>query len=355
MNKALLWTARVGCTIVCFGLASSLLHATPISGLTVARSPDGQSLIAAGSNRVFYRVDPQTLEVGERVWNGLSITAMAFDRSGSVLAVTDGGMGGYVTMFDVATLSKKKELTGLEQVAFCTPADLLAGVDGNRRDPTTLKVAKLGDGSVVMTATLQPKRPVAAVGLDLEGSMVAVLYEGQNDATEEKSTPAPALKGLERVMAQQQMDGRTSDVAFFRIPSGEKIAEHKVYFTSSGTASAAIVDGRLVVVTYQNQNAAIGQDGAVEMFACENSFNYGIGFSSDHKLIMTGGLADMSLTSTQDWSSKKIGVSKKLPSWPEYFKGFAAGSEGVCFGASDGYRLFVIQRDGSVALEKPVF
>ncbi|OPZ68753.1 MAG: hypothetical protein BWY82_02454 [Verrucomicrobia bacterium ADurb.Bin474] len=91
------------------------------------------------------------------------------------------------------------------------------------------------------------------------------------------------------------------------------------------------------------------------MFACENSFNYGIGFSSDHKLIMTGGLADMSLTSTQDWSSKKFGVSKKLPSWPEYFKGFAAGSEGVCFGASDGYRLFVIQRDGSVALEKPVF
>ena len=324
MNKALLWTARVGCTIVCVGLASSLLHATPISGLTVARSPDGQALIAAGSNRVFYRVDPQTLDVGERVWNGLSITAMAFDRSGSVLAVTDGGMGGFVTMFDVGTLSKKKELTGLEQVAFCTAADLLAGVDGNRRDPTTLKVAKLGDGTVVMTAALQPKRPVAAVGLDLEGSMVAVLYEGQNDAAEEKSTPAPALKGLERVMAQQQMDGRTSDVAFFRIPSGEKIAEHKVYFSASGTASAAMVDGRLVVVTYQNQNAAIGQDGAVEMFACEDSFNYGIGFSSDHKLILTGGLADMSLPSTQT-GRREFGVDHKLSFLEGVFKGWAEG------------------------------
>ena len=355
MKTSLRTTVRLACALVSIGLASSVLNATPIAGLTVARSPDGQALISAGSNRVFYRLDPQTLDVRERVWNGLSITSMAFDRSGTVLAVTDGGMGGFVTMYDAATLAKKTELKGLEQVAFCTAADLLAGVDGNRRDPTTLKVMKMGDGSAVMSVALQPKRPVAAVGLDLEGTMVAVLYEGQNDVAEEKSTPTPALKGLERVKAQQEMDGRTADVAFFRIPSGEKIAEHKVYYTPSGTASAAIVEGRLVVVTYTNQNAAIGQDGAVEMFACETSYNYGIGFSSDHQLILTGGLADMALTSTRDWSSKKLGVSKRLPSWPEYFKGFAAGSEGVCYGASDGYRVFILERDGSVVLEKPVF
>jgi WD40 repeat protein len=334
-------------------LVSTSLHATPIDGLTVALSPDNGTLIAAGSNRAFLRMDPATLEVKERVWNGLSITRMAFSKDGAVLAATDGD--GTVTLFDAKTLQRKTDVKNCEIAAFSTKADLFAGIEGNRRDNTTLHIYGLGDGASKMKVKITPKIPVTAVALDLEGKLAAVLYEGQNDASEAKSTPDAAVKGFDRTIAQQKADGRTSLVEFYEVPTGKKIASHTLFYSCSGTASAAVLDGKMIVVNYQNQNAAIGQDGSVKMFECANSFNYGIAFSTDYSTILTGGLANLSLTTTSDLVSKGFSVKERLPSWPEYFKGFAGNAEGVLFGASDGYRVFAIDRNASIKLEKPAF
>ena len=334
-------------------LFATSLEATPLNGLTVAVSPDNGTLIAAGSNRAFLRMDPATLEVKERVWNGLSIVQMAFSKDGSVLAATDGD--GIVTLFDAKTLQRKTEVKNCEIAAFSTKADIFAGIEGNRRDNTTLHIYGLGDGVSKMKAKITPKMPVTAVALDLEGKLAAVLYEGKNDAAEAKSTPDAAVKGFDRTIAQQKGDGRTALVEFYEVPSGKKIASHTLFYSCSGTASAVILDGKMIVVNYQNQNAVIGQDGSVKMFECANSYNYGIAFSADYSVILTGGLANLSLTTTSDLVSKGFTVKERLPSWPEYFKGFAGNAEGVLFGATDGYRVFAIDRNASIKLEKPAF
>ena len=84
--------------IMLASVITTSLHGTPLNGLTVALSPNNKTLVAAGSNRAFLRMDPATLEVKDRVWNGLSITQMAFNKDGTVLAATDGD--GMVTLFD---------------------------------------------------------------------------------------------------------------------------------------------------------------------------------------------------------------------------------------------------------------
>lgn len=337
------------------GLLATGLPATAESGLTVAVSLDNSQVVAAGANRAFLRLDPATLEVKERVWNGLAITQLAFSKDGSVLAAADAGMGGIITLFDSKTLERKTDVRNCDVATFGTKADVFAGIQGNRSDPTTLHVYGLSDGASKMKAPILAKRAVVAVGLNVEGTLAAVLYEGRTDPAEAKTTPDAALKGFERTIAQQKGDGYTSIVEFYEVPSGKKVAEKPLFYNCNGTAAAVVIDGKMLVVNYGNQNASIGQDGAVTMFECANSYNYGIGFSSDHQLILTGGLANMAVTPTADLVSKEFTVKERLPSFPEYFRGFSGNTDGKIFGASDGYRVFGINRNASVILEKPVF
>jgi hypothetical protein len=216
-------------------------------------------------------------------------------------------------------------------------------------------VYNFGDGSQIVKAPITPKRPVVAVGMNREGTLAAVLYDGQNDPAEVKATPETSLRGLDRVVAQQKGDGRTAWVEFVEIPSGKRMAGHALFYVSSGTARAVVQDGVLVVVNYSNQNAAIGQDGSVRMFQCETSYNYGIGFSDDFATILTGGLAQLAVTATGDGTSRSYNVRERLPSWPEYFKGFTGHGDGPFYGATDGYRVLQFDRGGNIRLERPVY
>lgn len=329
--------------------------ATPLGGLTVALSPDGKTLIASGSNRAFLRMEPKTLEVTERVWHGLSITGMAFSRDGQTLAVTDAGSGGFVTLFDASTLERKTDVRRCEVVSFSMQADLFAGIEGNRGVSPVLHVYGLGDGVSRMRVSLSPRRTVVSTALDLEGKIVALLYEGQDDPSEEKIAPDASLRGLDRVVAQQQGDGKTSLVEFYKIATGEQVASPTICFSLGRASSAVIHEGAMIVVSYQNLNAVIGQDGAVTMFLCANSFNYGIGFTTDHRMIMTGGMGRLSLTSVEDLVSRDFSVREKLPSWPEYFRGFAGHAVGTLYGATDGFRVISINRNASILSEQPAF
>ena len=337
------------------GYLATSFQVTADSGLTVAVSPDNSKLVAAGSNRAFLRLDPATLEVKERVWNGLAITKMAFSKDGSVLAAADAGMGGMITLFDSKTLERKTDVKNCDVATFGPAADLFAGIEGNRSDPTTLHVYGLSDGVSKMKTPILAKRAVVAVGLNLKGTLAAVLYDGKTDPAEEKKTPDATLKGFERTIAQQKGDGYTSIVEFYEVPSGKKVAEKPLFYNCNGTAEAIILGDKMLVVNYGNQNALIGQDGSVTMFECANSYNYGMGFTADHQLILTGGLANMAVTTTADLVSKEFKVKERLPSWPEYFRGFSGNADGKIFGATDGYRVFSINRNASVILEKPAF
>ena len=143
---------------------------------------------------------------------------------------------------------------------------------------------------------------VAALGLDAEGKRLAVLFESVNDDSEPKGTKPPtALKGLEADEFKLKNDGKTSKLMVFKVPGGDKISENKLYYSPSVTGARILFQGEnVMVVNYSNLNASIDAKGAVTLFGLNNSFNYGIGFSSDQKFLLSGGLSVGTYTKVAD-------------------------------------------------------
>jgi hypothetical protein len=204
--------------------------------------------------------------------------------------------------------------------------------------------------------TLEKQKRVSTFALSPDGKRLAVLLESEKDAAEKevpyKDIPKD-LRGIELEEFKQRNDGKTSQFFLFSIPSGEKIAEHKVYFSNSGTACALFQGEQVLIVNYSNVNAAIGADGSVKIFQLDNSFNYGIGIGPDQKVVLTGGLRNGTYTQADGLKMHKFSIDQ-LPGWPEYFKGFAVDAAGTGYGATTGYRLIQIQPDGKIARSVPV-
>ena len=337
-------------------LLQMTLQAVTPGGLSVAMSSDGSQLLVAGETRTFLDVDPSSLEVTRRVWNGYSITDLAFSSDGKTVAAMTAGNGSVVVLFDAVTLSEKTQVKDCEPNTFVQSANLFAGIKHNRRADEALCVYSLKDGSLVKEIPIQPKMAVAVVALSLDGKQAAVLYEGKKDEeTEPKSTVDSALRDLERAIARQKSDGRTSLVEFYDVESGTLSSSASLFYSSNAMSMGNLVDGNLIVVNYTNENATITPEGEVEMFQLANPFNYGMGVTSDLSLILAGGMVNLSVTPMQTLKSQETMVSNKLPSWPEYFKDFCGGADGLCYGTTDGFRLFAIGRDGTIQKVVPIY
>ena len=79
-----------------------------MGGLTVALSPDGKVMVAAGDNRTLYILDPGKMEVTQRVWLGVCIVGLQFNKDGNVLLAED--TDGTLHLIDVKTWQEKKNL-----------------------------------------------------------------------------------------------------------------------------------------------------------------------------------------------------------------------------------------------------
>jgi hypothetical protein len=141
----------------------------------------------------------------------------------------------------------------------------------------------------------------------------------------------------------------------FEAPGGAMLREHKLYYTASGGGCRLLVHGdKVLVVNYTNINAEIGANGEVALFRLENGHNYGIGFSSDHTILMAGGLADGTYTKVDGLMQTRF-QADRLAGWPEYFKSFAVAADGTAYGSTSGYRIIRITAGGSYDKSAPIF
>ena len=308
--------------------------------------------MAGGDTRTLVVMDPESLEVKERVWVEATITRLAFSQKGTVLAVetTDGK----VMLYDAATWKKKVDLGKRENFVVATKADVLAGWDADYNG-SAIHVHSLTDGAAKVKFTYQKGVRIAAYGLNDDGTRLAVLIEGKDDPEEKKveyKDIPKDLQGAARDEFVQRNDGKTAMFYLTDTASGKQLCEKKVFYTTNAT-SIWFQGEDAIVVNSSNVNARITPKGEVTLFQLPTS-NYGFGVSADQGLILSGGMRDFAVTTAATMQGVK-GQVDSLPGWPEYFKGFSAtAGGGAIYGATTGYRVARIGSDGKAVKVAPI-
>jgi WD40 repeat protein len=240
-------------------------------------------------------------------------------------------------------------------------ASFCASTTGNRfagysRGENAVIVYSLEDGKEVSRIPMDEKVKIVALGFDAAGETLAVLFDGEKDDSETKvsSSDVPKeLRGLDRDRFVQENDGEISQLKVYEAKSGAAKWELSTFYSTSGSTILGFRKDAVVVVNFSNDNAIIQADGTVELFEMPSSFNYGMGFSPDQKLLMGGGLAHGSFRNMEDGTTLEYKTSR-LPGWPEYFKGFCSGPDGAVYGTTTGYRLIKVSPAGQILSETPV-
>ena len=329
------------------------LASTPLGGLAVALSPDGKLMVAGGDNRVLYVLDPAKMEVTGRHWLGSCIVSLQFNKDGSMVVAEDTDGNLHLIEAKSGKAGKKEPKAG--QMSPARNADLVAGLNPDYNG-NQIRFLSMTDFSVKGKVSLAKGEKVAGFGLDPEGARLAVLLEAVNDDSEPKGGNPPAeLKGLAADGFRLKNDGKTSRLIVFKVPDGSKLSEQKLFYSPSISGLKVIFQGdNVLAINYSNLNAQVNPKGEVTLFKLENSFNYGIGFSPDHKVLMTGGLADGTYTKVADLTKTRF-QPDRLPDWPEYFKSFAVAADGTAYGSTSGYRIIKINPGGGFDKSYPVF
>jgi hypothetical protein len=341
------------CLGLVLGWSAVAFASTPLGGLAVALSPSGKMMVAAGDNRVLYVIDPAKMEVTNRVWLGACIVDLQFNKDGSTVVAEDTDGNLHLIEAKTGKASKKEPKTG--QMSTARNADLAAGLDPDYNGHI-IRFLSMTDLNAKGKVAFAKGEKVAGFGLDSEGTRLAVLLEAVNDDSEPKGGNPPAeLKGLAAEEFRLKNDGKTSRLLVFKVADGSKVSEQKLFYSPSTSGLKVLFQGdNVLIVNYSNLNAQVNPKGEVTLFKLENSYNYGIGFSADQKVLMTGGLADGTYTKVADLA--KAGFQPdRLPDWPEYFKSFAVAADGTAYGATSGYRIIKIKPGGSFEKSYPVF
>jgi len=335
-------------------LAPLAAHAhTPLGGLAVAVSPDGKTVVAGGDSRTLYVLDAGSLAVKSRVWVKTSIWALHFSQDGTKLIVED--TGPTLSVVDTGTWQVERSEIKLGHLSPARQVDLGAALGQGSDGSPVIRVVSLGDLAEKAAIPFEKGQRVAAFGLNADGTRLAVFMEGTKDEGEPTAKSGDTPKELRGAAAEewkQRNDGKTAMFFEFEVPSGKKLAERKLFYTT-GEARVFYAGGAVHAVSYSNVNARLAADGKVEIFQTANSFNYGHGISADQKVLLTGGLRDGSYTAVEGLRTAKF-QADKLPGWPEYWKSFAIHSDGTAYGTTTAYRIVKIKPDGSIEKAAPV-
>ncbi len=327
--------------------------ATPLGGLTVALNPEGSVLVAAGDSRVLYITSPTDMQVQNRVWLGVSVVNMEFNVDGTRLVVED--TSGTLHLMDTSTWAVLKQEPKAERMSPARAQDIMACLnpDYNGHIIRFLSMTDLGEkGRVALTK----EQKVGAFGIDAAATRLGILLDAVADESEPKASSTPAdLKDIALEEFRTNNDGKTSVYLLYDVPGANLLSETKLAYSPSSTGARLAFKGEAaVVVNYSNLNALIPPGEQATLFRLDNSFNYGLGFSPDQTIVMSGGLSEGTYT-VLDGLNKATFKPDKLPSWPEYFKGFAVGPDGTAYGATTAWRIMVVKPGGVLDKSYPIY
>ncbi|MCP5103581.1 MAG: hypothetical protein GY950_09390, partial [bacterium] len=226
--------------------------------------------------------------------------------------------------------------------------DLLAGLESGYKK-STVKFLSMTDGTQKGQVEFPGK--AVSIGLDAKGTRLVLLANGPKDQEPKKKTPKE-LKGLEKDTFKQKNDGKVSILAEFAVPSGKKISQKTIFF-SSGTPTILVGNKTIDLISYSNVNARIVGN-KITLYKGKSSYNYGIGISPDRKAFLVGGLRSGTRVNTENLIMTEFNINR-LPGWPEYYKGFGFAKDGTGYATTTAYRLIKISKTGNIEKQVPIY
>lgn len=352
-------------TPVLVALAALMTLATPTparagglaDGLAVAVTADGSRLVAGGSNRVLYELDPATLEVRRRVWLGRQIMAMQFSPDGKVLVVESTKV---VQWLKADTLEPFHTLKDAERIR---PVPALDGIAVNVRGfEPAIKVLAFGDAAEKANVPYDRRTSVAAWGISPDGKKLAILYYRRRDDGEEKvawkDIPEELRKDRESTALldfQQRHDGYGAAFHVVNVATAKPIFEKQLFYTvNDGNHLVAWHGEDVHVIGYSNQCAKIDPQGEVMVYRLANGYNYAYAATPDGKVFWTGGLRDGCRTKVADLSRAAFEIDE-LEGFPEYFKHFTIAADGTAYAGTTAFRVVRLGTDGKIGKVAPVY
>ncbi len=191
------------------------------SGLAVAVTADGTRLVAGGSNRAFYELDPETLEVKKRIGYDRQVMAMAFSADGSVLVVESTKA---IEWLKADTFEVTQSVKDAQQMRPYPSLGLVAFV--TQKHPAGIRLYGITDGQKKGEVIYRAAHRVAGFTLSPDGKKLAVLYARKRSEDEpkvsRKDVPEEIRKagGLTLATFEQQHDGYTSRYDVFDVETG---------------------------------------------------------------------------------------------------------------------------------------
>ena len=198
--------------------------------MTVAISPDGKTLVAGGDTRTLVILDPESLEVKNRIWIETTITDLAFSKDGATLLVGDSGER--VLSYKTSDWSKKSVLEKRDKLSVARDADLFAAMEEDYSNGTSIFFHAVGDNSVKGSMRFAKGERVVGFGLSPDGKKIGILFAEKPDPAEKKveyKDMPKDLKEPERTTFQQQNDGKTSRMVFAEVPSGKILTDQTIF------------------------------------------------------------------------------------------------------------------------------
>ena len=344
MKSRLILMALVLCLLVPVAAGAH----TPKGGLgDVAVSPDGKLLVAGGDSRVLYIMDPKSLAVTKRVYLGTNIYEMEFNQDGSVLVVED--IKDNLMFIKTSDWKVFKEVAKAANMSAAPAADLVAGADASYKG-STVKVISMKDGSI--KGSVQFPGPAQLIGMDAAGKKLVVLGKAPGDKEPRNKTPKD-LKGLDKELFAQKNDGYMAIICEYELPACKQTRQDTIWYYPRFPATILVTPQETLILAYNNVNAKlVGKE--ITLFQAASSYNYGAGVSPDRKAFLCGGLRTGSRGVTAGLAITKFEASN-TPGWPEYYKGFGFGPDGMGYGVTTSFRLVVIDPSGKVVKQVPVY
>ncbi len=313
----------------------------------VAVSPDGRTVLAAGDNRVLYVLDAAGLTVQKRVWLGINPLEIHYSADGGTFVLHDSK--GALRFYDSASLKLKTEVSGVEKVALAEQADVIFSIGRVRgrgeEARTPLRAYSMSTGRPVLDKTVNSA--LTGLGVDADARRIFAISKSIKSNEEMVQKPPSNLAGAARETFRMQNDGKVSQLLAFDV-EGKELGRHTSWYSTTRQADLVPFGNILRVITFSSFNVQFTL-GSMEskLYQDKNSFNYGIGYSIKNKLLVTGGLANGTVTQLDTGEQRGFRINR-IGGWPEYFKGFAVAADGTIYGTTTAYRLVRISPDGAV-------
>jgi len=335
-----------------FAVLGAVAQAQEIPALTI--SPDGTTLLVAGSNRVIYTVDAATLEVSDRRYYPEQVRWARYSSDGETVFLRTQDR-----KFSAVSAGSFKERFGADKivaVSYAADSGRIALLENNYKGGV-LHVLRAGSGKRMTTIEF-PELRTDDVALDPSGDFALLLTNSETSDAEEKAQPGSDLKGYDKNVFRQQHDGYISKLVSVDLNAGTfDVAE--TWYRVSSPSQVRILNGKMALVNNGSDSGLVAEDGSAQLMNLGDKYVSHSRISDDGKTILLTNNVEIRIHSLIDGASiSEVGQTveaDRLPGPGERVTAVAEAADGTLYMGTSAYRVIRVDADGGNLTVAPVF